>query len=67
MADLQPLDAVILPSAIRARFIDGVNGLRMHVLDAGYGEPGRPCLLLLHGFPELGCEPNQAVAVFVVL
>ena len=24
----------------------------MHVLEAGY-EPGRPCVLLLHGFPEL--------------
>jgi pimeloyl-ACP methyl ester carboxylesterase len=28
-----------------------VNGLSMHVLEAG--EPGRPCVLLLHGFPEL--------------
>jgi pimeloyl-ACP methyl ester carboxylesterase len=28
-----------------------VNGLRMHLLEAG--EPGRPALLLLHGFPEL--------------
>lgn len=25
----------------------------MHVLEAGYGHTGRPCLLLLHGFPEL--------------
>ena len=36
---------------LRSRFVDGVNGLRMHVLEAG--EPGRPALLLLHGFPEL--------------
>ena len=28
-----------------------MNGLDMHVLEAG--APGRPCLLLLHGFPEL--------------
>jgi pimeloyl-ACP methyl ester carboxylesterase len=25
----------------------------MHVLEAGFETPGRPCLLLLHGFPEL--------------
>jgi len=31
--------------------VDGINGLRMHVLEAG--EKGQPCLLLLHGFPEL--------------
>src|SRR5436190_6291267 len=36
---------------LRCRFVDGVNGLRMHVMEAG--EPGRPALLLLHGFPEL--------------
>src|SRR5690348_963335 len=37
--------------ATRTRFVDGVNGLRMHVLEAG--SPGRPAVLLLHGFPEL--------------
>lgn len=47
------LDAAILPEGIRSRFVDGVNGLRMHVLEAGFDPPGRPCLLLLHGFPEL--------------
>lgn len=25
----------------------------MHVLEAGFGTRGRPCILLLHGFPEL--------------
>src|SRR6201990_3528034 len=48
-----PLDPSVLPQGVRARFIDGVNGLRMHVLEAGYEQEGRPCLLLLHGFPEL--------------
>jgi pimeloyl-ACP methyl ester carboxylesterase len=33
--------------------VDGVNGLRVHVLEAGYETPGRPAVLLLHGFPEL--------------
>ena len=48
-ADLADLP---LPDGIRSRLIDNVNGLTMHVLEAGY-EDGRPCLLLLHGFPEL--------------
>ena len=42
-----------LPEGIRSRFVDNHNGLNMHVLEAGYESPGRPCLLLLHGFPEL--------------
>lgn len=40
-----------LPAGIRSRIVAGVNGLDMHVLEAG--EASRPCLLLLHGFPEL--------------
>lgn len=31
----------------------GVNGLDIHYLEAGWETPGRPTLLLLHGFPEL--------------
>ena len=42
-----------LPSGIRSRFVNGVNGLTMHVLEAGHEVAGRPCILLLHGFPEL--------------
>jgi pimeloyl-ACP methyl ester carboxylesterase len=38
---------------VRARFVDAVNGLRMHVLEAGFEPAGRPALVLLHGFPEL--------------
>jgi pimeloyl-ACP methyl ester carboxylesterase len=33
--------------------VAGINGLTMHVLEAGFETPNRPCLLLLHGFPEL--------------
>jgi pimeloyl-ACP methyl ester carboxylesterase len=47
------LPAIPLPPAIRSRFVDDINGLSMHVLEAGFETPGRPCLLLLHGFPEL--------------
>jgi pimeloyl-ACP methyl ester carboxylesterase len=53
MTDMGPLDTKILPAGIRARFVDDINGLRMHVLEAGFEPAGRPCLLLLHGFPEL--------------
>ena len=38
---------------IRSRFVAGVNGLTTHMLEAGYQSPGRPAILLLHGFPEL--------------
>jgi pimeloyl-ACP methyl ester carboxylesterase len=43
-----------LPSGVRSRFIEGINGLTMHVLEAGFENNDRPCVLLLHGFPELG-------------
>ena len=51
MTELAPLDNAVLPPAIRSRFVERVNGLRVHILEAG--ELGHPCLLLLHGFPEL--------------
>ena len=47
-----------LPRGIRSRFVNDVNGLRMHILEAGFEtgvskEADRPLILLLHGFPEL--------------
>jgi pimeloyl-ACP methyl ester carboxylesterase len=50
---MEALPDIPLPSTIRSRYVEGINGLRMHVLEAGYETKGRPCLLLLHGFPEL--------------
>ena len=47
------LNALPLAPGIRARFVENVNGLTMHLLEAGYEQAGRPCVLLLHGFPEL--------------
>ena len=44
---------VPLDDGIRSRRVDGVNGLSMHILEAGFRHPGRPVVLLLHGFPEL--------------
>ena len=47
--------ALDLPAEIRSRVISGVNGLDMHVLEAGFNSSSKtkPCVLLLHGFPEL--------------
>jgi pimeloyl-ACP methyl ester carboxylesterase len=48
---MQATHYLALPAGIRSRMIPGINGLTMHMLEAG--EAGRPCVLLLHGFPEL--------------
>jgi pimeloyl-ACP methyl ester carboxylesterase len=55
MATARPasLDQTVLPPGVRSRFVNDVNGLTMHVLEAGFETTGRPCVLLLHGFPEL--------------
>jgi pimeloyl-ACP methyl ester carboxylesterase len=53
MTEIGGYDAGLLEPGIRSRFVEGVNGLRMHVLEAGHESRGRPCVLLLHGFPEL--------------
>jgi pimeloyl-ACP methyl ester carboxylesterase len=47
------LPSIPLPPSIRSRTIEDINGLSMHVLEAGFETRRRPCLLLLHGFPEL--------------
>src|ERR1700755_1580516 len=53
MSITDTLPDIPLPPGIRSRYVDDINGLRMHVLEAGYESSGRPMLLLLHGFPEL--------------
>jgi pimeloyl-ACP methyl ester carboxylesterase len=50
IASLKPLP---LPPGIRSRAINGVNGMSVHILEAGYETPNRPAILMLHGFPEL--------------
>ena len=52
-APLLPLDAALLPPGVRSRFVPAINGLTVHLLEAGHETPGRPVVLLLHGFPEL--------------
>ena len=53
MDAIDAMDGTTLPPGITARLVENGNGLSMHVLEAGFEAPGRPCLLLLHGFPEL--------------
>jgi pimeloyl-ACP methyl ester carboxylesterase len=53
MTALLPLPTETLPAGIRSRYIDGINGLTMHLLEAGFQTAGRPMVLLLHGFPEI--------------
>src|ERR1700756_2531886 len=48
-----PLETATLPPGIRSRFVRGVNGLDIHILEAGYAPADRPLVLLLHGFPEI--------------
>jgi hypothetical protein len=51
-AQVGPYDSAILPRGIRSRFIDSGNGLRTHVLEAGFGANGRPCVVLLPISPD---------------
>ena len=51
--DVGPYEDSVLPPGVRSRFVANVNGLRMHVLEAGSKAQARAGVLLLHGFPEL--------------
>src|SRR5882757_1842629 len=53
IASLPPYGNGTTPANIRARVVSNVNGLNVHMLEAGFETPGRPAVLLLHGFPEL--------------
>jgi pimeloyl-ACP methyl ester carboxylesterase len=53
VAGLPPYGNSTLSSGIRSRLVTNINGLAMHVLEAGFETKGRECILLLHGFPEL--------------
>jgi pimeloyl-ACP methyl ester carboxylesterase len=49
----EPYPSGWLPEGVQSRFVQEVNGLSMHVLEAGMENAGGGCVLLLHGFPEL--------------
>ena len=53
VSNLPPYGNSTLPDGIRSRMVDNINGLAIHMLEAGFETKGRPCILLLHGFPEL--------------
>jgi pimeloyl-ACP methyl ester carboxylesterase len=57
------LPTIPLPASIRSRYVENINGLRMHVLEAGFETSGRPCVLLLHGFPELAFSWRKVMPV----
>ena len=52
-APIGPLPSNVLPPGVRSRFVENVNGLRMHVLEAGFEKRSGRALLLVHGYPEL--------------
>ena len=58
---LPPLDAALLPPGVRSRFVPAINGLTVHLLEAGHEVAGRPVVLLLHGFPELAYSWRQVL------
>ena len=62
---MNPLDTALLPEGIRSRIVPGINGLAMHVLEAG--NPEHPCLLLLHGFPELAFSWRKVMGPLAAL
>src|SRR5512141_242382 len=72
LSTLPPYGNGTLPAGIRSRQIANVNGMTVHILEAGYETPGRPAVLLLHGFPELAYSwrkvmPALAAAGYHVL
>jgi pimeloyl-ACP methyl ester carboxylesterase len=65
-------DAAVFPAGVRSRMVESVTGLSMHVLEAGFEVENRPCVVLLHGFPELAYSwrrvmPALAASGFHVL
>jgi pimeloyl-ACP methyl ester carboxylesterase len=65
-------DAAVLPPGVRSRMVESGTGLNMHVLEAGFERENRPCVVLLHGFPELAYSwrkvmPALAAAGFHVV
>src|SRR5881275_533424 len=69
---MNSLRDIPLPPGIRSRYVEDINGLTMHVLEAGFETRARRCILLLHGFPELAYSwrkimPTLAAAGYHVI
>jgi len=72
VSKLQPYGNGTLPAGIRSRQIENVNGMTVHILEAGYETRSRQAVLLLHGFPELAYSwrkvmPSLAAAGYHVI
>jgi pimeloyl-ACP methyl ester carboxylesterase len=71
-SSLPPYGNSTLHPGIRSHIVNNINGLAMHLLEAGFEAKGRPCILLLHGFPELAYSwrkimlPLAAAGYYVV-
>jgi pimeloyl-ACP methyl ester carboxylesterase len=59
----QGYDAAHLPPGVRSRMIESGTGLNMHVLESGFEVAKRPCVMLLHGFPELAYSWRKVMPV----
>jgi pimeloyl-ACP methyl ester carboxylesterase len=62
MTELPPIESSELPAGVRSRFVHDINGLDVHLLEAGFADRERPCILLLHGFPELAYSWRRVMA-----
>ncbi len=61
---LPPYGRNTLPAGVRPRLVPNVNGLTVNMLEAG--TQGRPLVLLLHGFPNLGYSWRKVMPAFAV-
>jgi len=59
---LPPYGNNTLPAGVRPRLVPNVNGLTVNMLEAG--TQGRPLVLLLHGFPNLGYSWRKVMPAF---
>ncbi len=51
--EFNPLQPDFLDQKIRSRMVNNINGLNIHILEAGFEIKENPLILLLHGFPEI--------------
>ena len=59
---LPPYGNNTLPAGVKPRLVPNVNGLTVNMLEAG--TQGRPLVLLLHGFPNLGYSWRKVMPAF---
>src|SRR4051794_12496535 len=59
---LPPCGNNALPACGKARLVPTVNGRTVNMLEAG--TQGRPLILLLHGFPNLGYSWRKVMPAF---